>query len=376
MKLASLGCPSCLPPARCRVRRRARASVEPMAEWHGRCSAGAVVQRAGQRRRTAARAARRASGTVGGGAASGRRTIGRNRRRRGGRRIGGARWNERGSAGRAGAGGGAGGTGGRKSCQGDVDCQGFKCCGGFCVNPGNDILNCGTCGNTCSGDHPYCADGMLREWLAVHARRRDLQRRLDLLRRKCCTGTQICCTVTLGPIGHGVLRAGQRDMPDRLRGLRLRRADDADRDARRRSTDRRSEGRRSRLQHRSRIAGRRPDQVGASAARHRESPRRRAEARPRRDVEDQPAPSDGGRSPFCRPRAGDLVDGVRVIGARLVDYDQPFTYDILPDSDSGTYFAGGTLIGSTLSHRFGQLSTARRPRRNGSARQPAPRAER
>ena len=27
---------------------------------------------------------------------------------------------------------------------------------------------------------------------------------------------------------------------------------------------------------------------------------------------------------------------------------QPFTYDILPDSDSGTYFAGGTLIGSTL----------------------------
>jgi hypothetical protein len=53
---------------------------------------------------------------------------------------------------------------------------------------------------------------------------------------------------------------------------------------------------------------------------------------------------------------GDLVDGVRVIGARLVDYDQPFTYDILPDSDSGTYFAGGTLIGSTLSDRFGDIS--------------------
>jgi hypothetical protein len=55
--------------------------------------------------------------------------------------------------------------------------------------------------------------------------------------------------------------------------------------------------------------------------------------------------------------AGDFVDGVRVIGAGLVDYDQPFTYDILPDSDSGTYFAGGTLIGSTLSSPSDELST-------------------
>jgi len=54
--------------------------------------------------------------------------------------------------------------------------------------------------------------------------------------------------------------------------------------------------------------------------------------------------------------AGDVVDGVRVTAARLVPYDQPFTYDILPDSDSGTYFAGGALIGSTLSDRFGEFS--------------------
>ncbi len=54
--------------------------------------------------------------------------------------------------------------------------------------------------------------------------------------------------------------------------------------------------------------------------------------------------------------SGDVVDGVRVTAARLVDYDQPFTCDILPDSDSGTYFAGGTLIGSTLSDRFGEFS--------------------
>ena len=70
--------------------------------------------------------------------------------------------------------------------------------------------------------------------------------------------------------------------------------------------------------------------------------------------------------------AGDFVDGVRVIAARLVDYDQPFTYDILPDSDSGTYFAGGTLIGSTLSDRFGDFSTSATSGGDiRSARQPA-----
>ena len=75
--------------------------------------------------------------------------------------------------------------------------------------------------------------------------------------------------------------------------------------------------------------------------------------------------------------SGDVVDGVRVIGARLVDYDQAFTYDILPDSDSGTYFAGGTLIGSTLSDRFGELSmSATSPATSVRRASVLPRAER
>ena len=68
-------------------------------------------------------------------------------------------------------------------------------------------------------------------------------------------------------------------------------------------------------------------------------------------------PTADGRA-FADLAAGDVVDGARVIAARLVDYDQPFTYDILPDSDSGTYFAGGTLIGSTLSPRFSGSSSS------------------
>jgi hypothetical protein len=55
-------------------------------------------------------------------------------------------------------------------------------------------------------------------------------------------------------------------------------------------------------------------------------------------------------------RVRDLVAGA-ALGARtlrsvaIVSYDRPFTYDILPDSSSGAYFAGGALMGSTLFER-------------------------
>jgi hypothetical protein len=46
--------------------------------------------------------------------------------------------------------------------------------------------------------------------------------------------------------------------------------------------------------------------------------------------------------------AGDELDGVRVVGVSVIPYAHDATYDILPDSDTGTYFAAGVLIGSTL----------------------------
>jgi hypothetical protein len=45
---------------------------------------------------------------------------------------------------------------------------------------------------------------------------------------------------------------------------------------------------------------------------------------------------------------GDRLGDVPVVSVETVSYDEPFTYDILPASDSGAYFAGGALIGSTL----------------------------
>jgi hypothetical protein len=44
----------------------------------------------------------------------------------------------------------------------------------------------------------------------------------------------------------------------------------------------------------------------------------------------------------------DTLDGVSVESTRLVPYRHSYTYDILPASDTGTYYASGLLIGSTL----------------------------
>ena len=51
---------------------------------------------------------------------------------------------------------------------------------------------------------------------------------------------------------------------------------------------------------------------------------------------------------FGELRAGDTLGGEGVVSACLVPYDSDATYDILPASDTGTYFAAHVLVGSTL----------------------------
>jgi hypothetical protein len=54
--------------------------------------------------------------------------------------------------------------------------------------------------------------------------------------------------------------------------------------------------------------------------------------------------------------AGSLLDEQHeVVSARLVPYTYDATYDILPGSSTGSYFAAGVLAGSTL--RFRPMST-------------------
>jgi hypothetical protein len=58
-------------------------------------------------------------------------------------------------------------------------------------------------------------------------------------------------------------------------------------------------------------------------------------------------PTADGRQ-FADLRTGELLGTQRILTSELVPYGHDYTYDILPASDSGTYFAGGALIGSTL----------------------------
>jgi len=58
-------------------------------------------------------------------------------------------------------------------------------------------------------------------------------------------------------------------------------------------------------------------------------------------------PTADGRT-FGDLRAGTRLDGSVIESVEIVPYTHPYTYDILPASQAGTYFAAGRLIGSTL----------------------------
>ena len=56
--------------------------------------------------------------------------------------------------------------------------------------------------------------------------------------------------------------------------------------------------------------------------------------------------ADGRR--FADLAPGSLLDGIAVCDVHEVPYLFPYTYDLLPDTDTGVYFAGGARVGNTL----------------------------
>lgn len=76
-------------------------------------------------------------------------------------------------------------TGG--TCSPSTCFQPFICCGGACVNPDNDILNCGGCGApACGGAHPYCNNGHCGQAPCGDMFDPDAGPPI-------CAGTQFCC---------------------------------------------------------------------------------------------------------------------------------------------------------------------------------------
>lgn len=58
-------------------------------------------------------------------------------------------------------------------------------------------------------------------------------------------------------------------------------------------------------------------------------------------------PTATGR-PLVELVPGDALGPARILSSESLPYDESYTYDILPASASGTYWAAGALLGSTL----------------------------
>jgi len=270
--------------------------------------------------------------------------------------IGGSAGATTGSGGGAGSGGagsggvgsgGMGGAGGGTACPGVPCTLGFICCSGACVNPNNDILNCGHCGQTCAGPDAFCAAGTcgqppcLRGALCPDP--------TTCCASQCCSAGQLCCDVpgpgpSIGPRctdpiggtcpkGCPACICASPDTPiatpEGTKAIATLRAGDLVYS----------------VVH-GKVAAVPIRQIRRVAAHDHTVARLVMESGVVLEISGVHPTADGRTLGVLR--AGDELDGVRVRDARVIPYRYDATYDILPASDSGAYFAGGILIGSTL----------------------------
>jgi hypothetical protein len=213
------------------------------------------------------------------------------------------------------------------------------------VNPKNDILNCGTCGNKCTGADPYCGIGTCGTPPCTGGP--TCAGAQFCCGSQCCNAGELCCDVQAGasmlscqkpengtcPKGCTACVCASPDTPIATPYGDRHIADLAvgdlvysvDRDAVVAVPVLRTNRAPVHDHHVVRISL-------ASGAVLEISPRH---------------PTADGRT-FGDLRAGDTLDRLAVTSVELVPYANPFTYDILPAGGTHTYYAGGALIGSTL----------------------------
>lgn len=241
-----------------------------------------------------------------------------------------------------------GGTGGRRACQASAECAGLTCCDGFCVNTANDVLNCGRCGNVCPGATPYCMGTTCAPNPPCTLVGATCPVGETCCGAACCTSGELCCTVTIGPTVTRCFTPVNGTCPTGCINCDCAAPDTPV------ATPR----------------GERPISTLAVGDLIYSLHRGAMTALPIKLVHRQPVAQthrvvvlalENGAKLRISPghptadgrrvgdiRVGDLLDGVRVLAATVAAYDHPFTYDLLPDSDSGSYVAAGVLVGSTL----------------------------
>ncbi|MFO0589152.1 MAG: hypothetical protein U0441_16565 [Polyangiaceae bacterium] len=235
----------------------------------------------------------------------------------------------------------------------------WSCCGTACINTNNDILNCGACGTKCGGAHPYCDNGKCADQVPCNGVPCAVE--LFCCGSSCCQQGDLCCDVP-GPV-----EAGPKCTPPTENGtcpagcakcvcaspdspIATPTGERAIRDL--------AVGDLVYSVHQGQIAI-----VPILEAVHVPAPNHvvvEVTLANGRTIEMSPKhPTADGRT-FGSLRAGDSLEGAAIATVRTKAFEHDATYDILPDSDSGTYFAAGALVGSTLaptsSQHCGQVS--------------------
>lgn len=263
--------------------------------------------------------------------------------------------------GKSGAGGGSGtaggGTGGTSGAGGSgAECtpecgEGRVCCSDRCVNLQNDPKNCGSCGEVCGAD-TYCGAGdcVAPPCLTMCGMGSPGS---ICCGTQCCAAGQLCCDPQ-GPLddgprcadpdAHGSCAPGCAPLcicadpdtpiatPDGSRPIASLSAGDLVY-----SVDR-------------------GEVVVVAIVRTQRTPVvdhhvMRVTLQGGAVIEISPGhPTADGRR-FEDLRAGEALDGVAIRSVDLIRYEHDATYDILPGSDTGAYFASGVLVGSTLASR-------------------------
>jgi hypothetical protein len=248
-----------------------------------------------------------------------------------------------GGASGSGSSAGAAGTSPTDDCE--PSCGLFSCCSGTCVNFANDINNCGGCGITCEGPNPFCDSGQCGT--PPCSAGTGCAEGATCCVDSCCGAGELCCQVTAGVSRTGCYPPENDTCP---KGCLECDCAAPDTPIATPSGDRP-------------IAELRPGDLVYSIDHEAivAVPLRRVNTTPvqnhrmvRLELDDGAVIELSPGHPLAgRGRVQDLVAGAE-LGERtlrsvtVVPYAQRFTYDILPDSSTGTYFAAGALMGSTL----------------------------
>lgn len=227
------------------------------------------------------------------------------------------------------------------------NCGGFGCCGNACVNLDNDIHNCQSCGSACQGLNPFCDHGvcgappcnMGTTCVGTQGCCGD----------KCCKVGELCCSVP-GPIGE-VLGCSppspEGTCPKGCIGCVCASPDTpiatptGDRPIAELAPGDLVYSVRGQAIEAVPIL-----RVNKVAARDHHVVHVVLDTGAALDISPRHPTADG--RTFADLKPGDHLDRALVIDVSLIPYTHPFTHDILPDSNTGTYFARGALIGSTL----------------------------